>query len=190
MHAATGTAGVANAPDEILLAAYASGDRDAALTFVRRFQARAYGLAVAITGDSAAAEEVAQDAFVRAWRYGGSYDPRRGSVAGWLLGIVRNVALDHLRATGRHRTHPLDDIVLFDDVDTGELITRRDDAARAVAAMRLLPPEQREALVAVTLRGLSAREYSEQANLPLGTVKTRVRLGLRNLRDQLGVQVS
>ena len=85
------------ASDEALLAGYATGDPDAAAVFVERFESKVVGLALAITRDRVDAEEVAQDAVVRAWRYAASYDPRRGSVPGWLLGIVRNVALDRLR---------------------------------------------------------------------------------------------
>ena len=180
-----------NASDEALLAGYATGDADAAAAFVRRFQDRVFGLAmVLMTGDRAVADEVAQDAMVRAWRYGASYDPRRGSVLGWLLAIVRNVALDHLRLRGRRPDTALPEMpaeLVVDDTDPAEAAALSDDAAHVAAAIRTLPEDQRDAVVAVTLFGLSGREYSEAANLPLGTVKTRVRLGLRKLRDELGV---
>jgi RNA polymerase sigma-70 factor (ECF subfamily) len=74
-----------------------------------------------------------------------------------------------------------------DDVDAAEAAAQSDEVAHVVAAMRALPPEQRDALVAVTLHGLSGAEYSQAADLPLGTVKTRIRLALRKLRDELGV---
>ncbi len=87
------------------MAGFAAGDTDAATAFVRRYQARVFGLAVTMVGDPAAAEEIAQEAFARAWRHAGSYDARRGRVATWLLTITRNLAIDHLRA---HRAEPLD----------------------------------------------------------------------------------
>ena len=171
-----------NASDEALLAGYATGDPDAAAVFVRRFQSRVVGLALLITRDQADAEEVAQDAFVRAWRYAASYDPRRGAVGGWLLGITRNVALDRVRVADP----PFD--ALIDPVDdAGDAAGRRDELARVAASLRGLPVEQRQALVSVTLLGLSAREYAEGAGVPMGTAKTRVRLGLRKLRERLGV---
>jgi RNA polymerase sigma-70 factor (ECF subfamily) len=183
-----------NASDEALVAGYAAGDPDAAAVFVRRFQAKAFGLALHITGDRAEAHDAAQDAFVRAWRYAGSYDPRRGPVARWLLGIVRNVALDRVRLRGRRGEQPLPELAsltMIDPaaVDVDDALGVRDDAARIIDSMRVLPVEQREALLAVTLGGLSAREFGERAGLPLGTVKTRVRLALRKLRDRLGVEV-
>src|SRR5690606_20527437 len=72
-------------------------DRQSAATLIRRYQARVYGLALTIVGVSATAEEVAQDTFLRAWRFAGGYDPRRGPVATWLLAIARNAAIDTLR---------------------------------------------------------------------------------------------
>lgn len=182
-----------DASDEALLAGYATGDTDAATVFVHRFQGRMIGLALMITRDRAVAEDVAQDAFVRAWRYAASYDARRGSVASWLQGIVRNAALDRVRVSGRHREllfADLPDDVLDDpDPDVTDMVSARGEAARILASLRTLPREQRETLLAVTLYGFSAREVSEATNVPLGTVKTRIRLGLRKVRDQLGAPV-
>lgn len=181
--------GMWEASDEALLAGFTISDGDAAAVFVRRFRDRVFGLALSITHDRVDAEEVAQDAFVRAWRYAASYDPRRGTVVRWLLTITRNVALDRVRATARRPEYPTDVALadlLVDDVDSAELAELHDDAARVVVALRAVPPEQREALVAVTLHGMSAREYSDVSQLPLGTVKTRIRLALRKLRDGLG----
>ena len=90
------------ASDETLLAGFAAGDESAAVAFVRRFQARVYGLAVAITGDRADADEVAQEVFVRAWRYAASFDPRRGSVETWVLTITRTQSFDRARISARH----------------------------------------------------------------------------------------
>src|SRR5213083_1259414 len=91
--------------DETLLAGLASGEHDAAVAFVRRFQRRVFGLALAILGDPAAAEDVAQEAFARAWRHAAAYDPRRGPVANWLLVITRNLAVDAARL---RRALPID----------------------------------------------------------------------------------
>lgn len=181
-----------DASDEALFAGYASGDPGAAAAFVRRFQRQVYGLALALVVVPADAEDVAQEAFVRAWRYAAGFDERRGSVAGWLMRITRNVALDSLRARGR-RPEPLGQQLpaelLVDPADVGEAVDRHHDAARVAGLVRALPDAQREALVAVTLLGLSTREVSEMAAVPQATVKTRVRLALRKLRDELGARV-
>jgi RNA polymerase sigma factor (sigma-70 family) len=87
--------------DEALLAGLAAGQTDAAAAFIRRYQARVYGLAVTIVRDPGTAEDVAQETFVRAWRHAHTYDPRRGRLATWLLTIARNLAIDVVRETLR-----------------------------------------------------------------------------------------
>jgi RNA polymerase sigma factor (sigma-70 family) len=177
--------------DEALFAGYASGDPEAAAHFVDRFQRRVYGLALAIVRVPVEAEEVAQEAFVRAWRFAASFDERRGSVAAWLLGITRNVALDSVRGRGR-RPEPVADPapdLAVDPLDIADAIERRADARRVADLMRALPDSQRRALVAVTLWGMTTREVSEMAGIPQGTVKTRVRLALRKLRDEMGAPI-
>ncbi|HEY8527490.1 MAG TPA: sigma-70 family RNA polymerase sigma factor [Acidimicrobiales bacterium] len=174
--------------DEALFAGYAAGDPQAAAVFVQRFENQVYGLARAMAGAPAEAEEIAQEAFVRAWKYAASFDERRGSVAAWLLRVTRNVALDHLRARGR-RAEPVGELpadLIVDPADVGETVDRHDDVARVAGLLRGLPEAQREALVAVTLLGLTTREVSEAAAVPQATVKTRIRLALRKLRDELG----
>jgi RNA polymerase sigma-70 factor (ECF subfamily) len=172
-----------NASDEALVAGLAAGDRDAALVLVRRFQARVFGLALTITRDRSTAEDAAQEAFVKAWRYAASYDPRRGPVAAWLLTIARNAALDQARAHSRRLDQPGlddgDDIVGVDGIDCPY-----EELAPLADAVRALPGEQRAVLMATVYRGLTTREVSEAWNLPLGTVKTRLRLALSRLRDQ------
>ena len=188
--AASGREDVWDVSYEALFAGYASGDPEAAAAFVRRVERNVYGLALAIVHDPAEAQDVAQEAMVRAWRFAASFDPRRGSVMAWLLGITRNVALDSVRGRGR-RPATVADVPaswVVDLTDIGEVVDRRDDAARVIDLVRDLPPAQRDALVSVTLLGLSTREVSERDAIPHGTVKTRVRLALRKLRDDMGVR--
>jgi len=83
--------------DEALLAGLTFGDPEAGRAFVQRFQRRVFGLALAVLRDPVLAEDIAQEAFLRAWRHGPSYDPRRGTVSAWLLRITRNLAIDALR---------------------------------------------------------------------------------------------
>ncbi|MGH9134007.1 MAG: RNA polymerase sigma factor [Ilumatobacteraceae bacterium] len=182
--------GVWNASDEALVAGLSNGDGDVALVFVRRFQARVYGLALAITRDRASAEEVAQDTFVRAWRYGASYDPRRGPVAAWLLRIARNAALDHVMSTRRRLDRPALDPAVLDPAvlagvagGDGDAVSPLHDLAVVADGVRSLPVEQRDTLMAAVYHGFTAREISEAWDVPLGTVKTRLRLALARLRE-------
>lgn len=171
--------------DEALLAGMSAGDADAAAAFVRHHQARVYGLALTIVGDPAVAEEVAQEAFVRAWRHAGSFDPLRGRATTWLLTIARNVAVDVLRV---RRDLPVDPVgmseILVSHVDDGERVADRE---RIGAALRSIPHEQAVAVVLAVHFGLTAQEVSEYQKVPLGTAKTRIRTGLHRLRTQLEV---
>jgi RNA polymerase sigma factor (sigma-70 family) len=177
--------------DEALLAGMATGDPDAAAAFVRRFQRRVYGLAMTILGDAGAAEDVAQEAFVRAWRHAGSYDARRGAVSSWLLTIARNVALDRARLAG---SRPVDPDFLASQLDRRSAGATIDVAGRVVERDRLrellagLPPQQRRAIVLASYLGSTAREIAELDGTPLGTVKTRIRDGLLTLRARLEVE--
>jgi RNA polymerase sigma factor (sigma-70 family) len=169
--------------DEALLAGMAAGDADAAATFVRRYQARVYGLALTVVGTPALAEEVAQEAFVRAWRHAGGYDPRRGRASTWLLTITRNMAIDVLRMRRDLPVEPgaIADMLLAAHDD------RPGDGEDMSAALRTLPHEQAVAVVLSVHFGLTAKEISEHQHVPLGTAKTRIRTGLRRLRTMLEV---
>jgi RNA polymerase sigma factor (sigma-70 family) len=171
--------------DETLLDGLGRGDPDAAAAFVRRFQRRVYGLALTMLRDSDLAEEVAQETFVRAWRHAAGYDPRRGRVPAWLLTIARNLAIDRVRM--RPAT-PTDPDVIASRLDVSEHdalpdVGERDRLRRAVAA---LPDDQRRALVLAVYTGRTAREISELDDVPLGTVKTRIRTAMLMLRETLG----
>jgi len=175
------------ASDDGLIAGMAAGDAQATAAFVRRFQARVFGLALSIVGVPAVAEEVAQEAFVRAWRFAGGYDPRRGAVAGWLLAITRNAAIDARRLI---RDQPYDPQVLIDLVTEPEQCAHSDripDVQRIRAGLAALPREQVVAVVLAAVYGLTAREIAEREAIPLGTAKTRIRLGLARLRTELEV---
>ena len=174
--------------DEALLAGMATGDLDATTAFVRRYQARVYGLARAIVRLDATAEEVAQEAFLRAWRFAGAYDARRGSAATWLLSITRNAAVDALRL---RRDQPYEPELLLALVDSqaGEAASQDSfpEADRVRTALRALPRDQATAVVMATFYGLTAREIADRQDVPLGTAKTRIRLGVAKLRDLLEV---
>jgi RNA polymerase sigma-70 factor (ECF subfamily) len=174
--------------DDALVAGLAAGDQDAASAFVRRFQRRVYGLARTIVPDDRAAEDIAQEAFVRAWRHASAFDPRRGSVVGWLLTITRNLAIDAVRV---RRPVAFDPVALVGldqishDRPLTELAELADDTARLRTALAELPEEQRRAIVFAGLLGYTAREVGEMEDIPLGTAKTRIRTALIRLRAAL-----
>lgn len=180
------------ASDEALLAGLAAGDPDAAVAFVRRYQRRVYGLAVSLLGDRHLADDVAQEAMVRAWRHAGAYDARRGSVTTWLLAITRNLAIDALRAA---RVKPVSEDVLASALPIGRDVpgdasVSSDELRRVARALDAMPEEQRRALLLARLRGLTAAELASAEGIPLGTAKTRIRTALLRLRADLRQDVT
>ncbi|OJV60581.1 MAG: RNA polymerase subunit sigma-70 [Cellulomonas sp. 73-145] len=175
--------------DAALVAGLAVDDDAAAVAFVRRFQSAVFGLAVSITHDPGLAQDVSQEVFVRAWRAAGTYDVRRGSVLTWLLTITRNAAIDAMRA---RRPMPVDGAVL-EEMITATLqvpgpedeVVRSTERDAAVARLRALPPEQARAVVLAVIGGRTANEISVSEGIPLGTAKTRIRTGLRRVREAM-----
>jgi RNA polymerase sigma-70 factor (ECF subfamily) len=179
---------VSTLADDALLSGIAAGDRDAAVAFVRRFQRRVYGLALAVTSDAGSADDVSQEAFLRAWRAAPTFDARRGSVATWLLTITRNVAIDTLRM---RRAMPADPATLVNLLPTstigipGEPSLTGRDVEQIRAAVVALPEPQRRAIVLSAIAGLTAAEVAEAEGIPLGTAKTRIRAAMQRLRAEL-----
>lgn len=175
--------------DQALLLGLGRGDPSAARAFVHQYRRRVYGLARSIVGDPAQAEEVAQEALIRAWRKAGSYDSRRGSVATWVLTITRNLAVDTLRRKGAQPTDPRS-LIFLDQPSQGsvpeEAASVTHETNRVRTALFDLPEEQRRALLLATFYGYTAREIGRAEAIPLGTAKSRIRSGLKKLRSSLG----
>lgn len=180
-----GDASTPGPSDEALLAAIAAGDEGATVTFVRRYQRRVYGLAVGVLRDPAAAEDVAQEALLRAWRHAPVFDPRRGSVENWLLTITRNLSIDALRRRRDLATDP-DELVngalAFGGDGVDDTVATKSLRPRILRALAELPVEQRRAVVLAGLYARTAAEIAVQESIPLGTAKTRIRAGLMKLR--------
>ncbi|HEY6771599.1 MAG TPA: sigma-70 family RNA polymerase sigma factor [Solirubrobacterales bacterium] len=178
--------------DEALLAGFATGDPGTAAAFVRRFQGRVYGLALTIVRQPAIAEEVAQETFTRVFRHAGNYDARRGRVSTWMLSIARNLAID---VTRMRRLDPVDPEVIAAEVSltsqepaADERDLQPDEREQLRSAITELPDDQKRALVLAAYMGRTAREISDLDDVPLGTVKTRIRTAMIKLRDELGVE--
>ena len=174
--------------DRELLQAIARQDADALVALFDRYNRLAFGLAYRILGDAFVAEEVVQDAFMSVWRNAASYDFARGNVRSWLLTIVRNRAIDQLRGRfGRSQNDvDLDTVApLLAAPDEWDDLLSEIQASAVRAALRALPEEQRIAIELAYFEGLTHVEIAERLGIPLGTVKSRLRLGLQKLHDLL-----
>jgi RNA polymerase sigma-70 factor (ECF subfamily) len=172
--------------DEDLISFVGQGDAEAFTTLYDRHSRAAFSLAYRMMGERQAAEDLAQDAFLKVWRSASSYRAERGSVRTWILSIVHNRGIDQIRSyASRRRTQ-----------DKIEASAPRSQPSEAFAqtwrnsqrdqireALNTLPPEQLKILELAYFSGYTHVEISDLLSLPLGTVKSRMRLGLKKIRD-------
>src|SRR5947207_8119970 len=176
--------------DEDLMTLVDGKDPDAFEVFYDRHGGAAYSLAHRIVGDADLAEDVTQEAFLSIWRSGARYDPARGSVRTWALGIVRNRAIDALRRSARPVPRlDLDDQTALETQPAGERTEaeaiRRETAGRLRQALGLLPREQSQVIELAYFGGFSHSEIADMLGAPIGTIKGRMRLGLEKIRATL-----
>lgn len=183
---------MAELDDNLLIQRVAAGNPDALATLYDRYGSLAYGVAYRVLADSQAAEEVVQDSFVTLWRKAGSFDANRGAgVRAWLLTIVRNGAIDTIRRRKRTTSRELgldDELPLASSDDPVAEVLISMDRLVIQQVMRSLPDDQRVAIELAYFEGLTHREIAERFDLPLGTVKGRLRLGLHKLHEGLTAQ--
>jgi RNA polymerase sigma-70 factor, ECF subfamily len=152
----------------------------------REHRAAAYAVAVNVLRDPAAAEDVVQDSFMHLWNRPGSFDHRRGSLRGYIAMVARSRAIDRWRATAAHEsTAQRFNATLGREPErcTSERMIERERSARLVSVLDRLPASQREALLLAFGGGLTTSEIAAAVGVPLGTAKSRVRLGLAKLRE-------
>jgi RNA polymerase sigma factor (sigma-70 family) len=177
--------------DEALVSGIAVGDEQAGLAFVRRYQRRLFGLALGIVRDTALAEDVAQEAFIRIIRHAAVFDPRRGSVASWALTITRNLAVDVLRVRRGTPTDPDDQVfveLMSSEPSPEDAAVTGNAVDRARVGLGHLPVEQRRSVVLASMYGWTAQEIATQDGIPLGTAKGRIRVGMAKLRESVVIE--
>ena len=175
--------------DEELMVHVSESDADAFDLIYERHADAAFSLAYRISGSRVAAEEVAQDAFLAVWRNGARYEPSRGSVRNWILGIVHNRAIDSLRRAVRHESRRAGDEGLAErlmanertDVEAG----RREEAGEVRGLLAELPSDQRRVIELAYFAGFTHTQIADMLAIPVGTVKGRMRLGLEKLRTRI-----
>lgn len=181
-----------SASDEALLRQIARAETQALSELYDRYGRLVFSLAVRVVGDGETAEEITQDVFVQVWKKASTYQPDLGRPVTWLASIARHRAIDVLR---RQKVRPSGHLDAFDAEDSPLKVDEESgpepqsemsqSRARLKRALSSLPDEQRSVLLLAYFEGLSHRELAERVSQPLGTVKTRLRLGLQKLRQML-----
>jgi len=177
--------------DEEIIARVRSGEGWAMSVLYDRYARLVFSLSLKILNDRSAAEETVQEVFVKVWKRCREYDARRGKFSSWLTGIAHNHAIDELR---RRRVRPSAsdgeddamDAVLDDGPAPLDLAMQSLEHRRIVEALKQIPDEQRHAIEMAYFEGLTQQEIAERLGDPLGTVKTRMRLGMQKLKTLLG----
>lgn len=176
--------------DEELMALVDDGEVRAFEVIFDRHSGAGYSLALRMCGRRALAEDIVQDAFLSLWRSGTSYDRTRGSVRSWVLSAVHNRAVDALRRAGSKAGRDVPDEGIAERLPAPEAtdaeVERRDAARHLRSALDELPPDQRQVIELAYFGGLTHNQIAEMLELPPGTVKGRMRLGLTKMRFALG----
>ncbi len=165
----------------------AEGDESALATLYDRWSQVVYSLVAHLLKDADGAEDVVEETFWQVWQRASSYDASRGTVRTWILTIGRSRALDRLRSRKRSREDVTTDLSLIRDPgsDPSQDAEGAERSRMVYDALTQLPEDQRRALELAYFRGLSQSEIAEFLGEPLGTIKTRMRLGMQKLRDKL-----
>jgi RNA polymerase sigma-70 factor (ECF subfamily) len=166
--------------DEVLLAETARGSLEAFQAFYERYAGRVLAYARRISRDATLAEDITQEVFTAVWLRAATVRPDRGGASAWLYTLTRNKLVDHWRRSGGSaELEPLGDLRLAASDPDGDLrLTLHQALAR-------IPPEQREAIETAYFNGLTYEETAGRLALPVGTLKSRIRLGLRTMRAAL-----
>lgn len=170
-----------------ILQRVAERDRSAFAQFYDRYAGRVFGLLLHLLRNRTDAEDVLQEAFWQVWRQADRFDSRRSSAEAWMLMIARSRAVDRLRKKRETVTDTVPEVASDSKPDIN--LARADEAAKVSDALRLLPFEQQEPIRLAFFEGLTHDQISRHLNIPLGTVKTRIRLGFLRLRDRLTTKV-
>lgn len=190
---------LASWPDDSLMAAIVLRNESAFAVLYDRYVDLVYSASLRVLGDAQLAEDATQDIFVRLWRRPESFIAERGRFVSWLMSVVRNRAVDELRARGRRRRREGGPGSEGDEETLAALPSETDDPASTAqlheaqvvvrGALVCLPHDQRVALELAYFSGLTQQEIAAVLHEPLGTVKTRIRLGMQKLRRSLHGQV-
>jgi RNA polymerase sigma-70 factor, ECF subfamily len=180
--------------DEEVMHLVQEGDPRAFELFYDRHAGPAFSLAYRMVGNRAVAEDVSQEAFVSIWRSRLRYQPERGSVRTWVLGIVHHRAIDALRRNAVHDRRRASAEGIEERFEapqqTDVEVARREEAKTVRAAIGELPEEQVRVIELAYFGGFSHSEIADQLDMPIGTVKGRMRLGLDKLRRSLAGEAS
>lgn len=180
--------GIPDLEDTRIVREMAAGQSSALGTFYDKWSGRVYSVAISILGEQADADDIVEETFFQAWNQAGRFDARQGRASSWILNIARSRSLDRLKAIKRRREESAESVELTASSNAPDPAQELIDMERRDAvtvALLTLPPSQREVVEMAYFGGLSQAEIAQCTGQALGTVKTRIRLAMQKLREQL-----
>jgi RNA polymerase sigma-70 factor (ECF subfamily) len=192
MNVSSSDSGYEQLADDELMKRLVNGDKRAFETIFDKYGDLVYSTALRVLRDPHMAQDISQEIFVRIWRKPDSYVAERGRFLTWLISVTRNRAVDEIRSRGRRQRHETAspeeqerELPTGEAADPARSAQLADEARIVRAALAELPPEQRQAIELAYFGGFTQQEIAERLGQPLGTVKTRIRLGMQKMRAAL-----
>ncbi len=167
-----------------LISQLQNGEQHALAYLYDRYGAALYGVVIRIVNDKNIAEEILQDVFLKIWTRIASYDSQKGKLFTWMLNIARNAAIDKIRSaeiTKQKKTKGISGFV--STVESNENVSQTNDGIGLQNVLKQLPPEQQVIIEYLYFKGYTQSELAEEKNIPLGTVKTRLRMAMQTLQS-------
>jgi len=173
--------------DRQLMQRVAAREQDALKTLYEQYSGPIYNMAYQVTRQQQAAEDVTQDVFFQIWRWPERWNPDKGRFISWVLTVTRYTAIDHVRREQRQPTlEPPSDEVMQPSVNGQHDAYAEADRNREIRRhLKALPQEQRTVIMLAFFRGMTHDEIAKHLKLPVGTVKSRIRLGMKKLREAM-----
>lgn len=173
--------------DIILYLKLQQKDKEALERLYDKYEKLLYSFSYRMVQDSHLAEEVVQEVFIKLWKGNGVYDDSKGKFSSWLLTMTRNTAIDIIRKTKKELSSEIEerDSLQSQDQSIEDQVEWKEEGSRLRKAVDLLKQEQKRMIDLFYFKGLTQQRISEECNLPLGTVKGRIRLALKHLKSQL-----
>lgn len=170
-----------------ILRALAEGDKTAMHRLYVQTSRELYSLCFALIQNREASEDVVHEVYLKVWNRAASFDAARGTPMAWLTRIARNCAFDWIRAQKRRPTHGDGELAFIADQNgtVEDMLVRKEQECDARQQVEKLAAAEADLIRSVYLRGMTYSEVAQMSGLPLGTVKTRIRRGLRTMRERM-----
>jgi RNA polymerase sigma factor (sigma-70 family) len=169
--------------EQSIVASLKAKDKEAISTLYDNYAPALYGVILKIVKSEQSAEDILQEVFVKIWKHADTYDASKGKLFTWLINIARNAAIDHLRSKGYKKEIPTESNLVHQQSNEENSESLNTDYIGLKEIVEQLDPVNKQIIDLIYFQGYTQAEAAETLNIPLGTVKTKVRISIRQLRE-------